>query len=57
MPRSTPGVDGLRGFDDSSGSHLMGIEFYSMLPSHLSPKELVATILMTAGLDTRSAGP
>lgn len=36
---------------------MMGIKFYSMLPSHLSPKELVATILMTAGQDTRRAGP
>jgi len=35
----------------------MGIEFYSLVPSHVSPKELVATILMTAGLDTRSAVP
>jgi len=59
MPRSTPGVDGLRGFDDSSDrtSISMGIEFYSLVPSHVSPKELVATVLMTAGLDTRSAGP
>jgi hypothetical protein len=33
----------------------MGIELYRLVPAHLTPAHLVATILMTAGLDVRSA--
>lgn len=59
LPQSTPGVNGLRAFDDASDRTAisLGIEFYSLVPSHISPKELVDTILMTPGLDTRSAAP
>lgn len=59
LPQATPGVNGLRAFDDASDRTAisMGIQFYSLVPSHISPRELVDTILMTGGLDTRSAVP
>jgi hypothetical protein len=31
----------------------MRIELFSLVPSHVSPRELVATIFMTPGLTTK----
>ena len=58
-PRRSQGIDGLRAYDDPSdrASISMGMELYAVVPSHVSAKELVDTILMTAGLDTRPAVP
>lgn len=49
------GVSGLRAYDDESdrNSISMGIELFSLVPSHISPRELVETILMTPGLATK----
>jgi hypothetical protein len=51
------GVQGLKAFDDPSDrvSISMRIEFYRLVPAHVTPAHLVATILMTAGLDVRAA--
>jgi hypothetical protein len=48
-------VQGLRAFDDPSDRIAIstGIELYAMVPEHISARELVDTILMTGGLDTR----
>ena len=56
-PTYTAGVDGLRAFDDDSDRTAisLGIELYSLVPSHVSSRELVETILMTAGLQSEQA--
>jgi hypothetical protein len=54
-PTRSLGVTGLRAFDNESDRTAisMGIELYALVPQHVSPKSLVQTILMTAGLETR----
>jgi hypothetical protein len=47
----------LRAFDDDSDRTAisLGIELYALVPSHVSPRELVETILMAAGLQSEQA--
>jgi hypothetical protein len=54
-PMRTRSVKGLRAFDDPSDRIAIstGIELYGMVPGHISARELVETILMTDGFDTR----
>lgn len=54
-PTQSTGVSGLRAYDDESDrvSISMGIELFSLAPSHVSPRELVETILMMPGLTTK----
>jgi hypothetical protein len=54
-PRRSSGVEGLRAFDDASDRTAisLGIEFYSVIPGHITAPHLVQTIVMTGGLDTK----
>ena len=56
-PTYAAGVDGLRAFDDDHdrAAISVGIELFALVPSHVSPHELVETILMTPGLATEPA--
>jgi len=53
-PTYSAGIEGLRAFDDGPDRNAisLGIELFSLVPSHISPHELVETILMTPGLAT-----
>lgn len=55
-PTRTPGIEGLRAFDDASDriSISLGIRFYELSPNMITAKSLVQTILMTGGLSTEA---
>jgi hypothetical protein len=56
-PKRALGVEGLRAFDDESDriAISIGMRLYQLVPKHVTAKEIVQTVLMTAGLATRSA--
>ena len=53
-PTYSAGIEGLRALDAGPDRNAisLGIELFSLVPSHISPHELVETILMTPGLAT-----
>ena len=53
-PSRVAGIQGLRAWDDAfdQSAISLGIELFSVVPDHVSARELVETILMTDGLPT-----
>ncbi len=60
-PTRSLGVQGLRAYDEPSDrlSISMGVSLYKTVPNHVTPGQLVSTIVATTGLETRpsQAGP